>query len=349
MTVHFEKQGQVGVITLDRPKALNAISKHMIEEIFAHLQAWQFDTTVSAILIRSCRDDLFSAGGDVRSVYEMRDMPLDKKLVFFEKEYQMIHLLNTYPKPIVSLMNGITMGGGVGLGMHVAYPIAGEQMVFAMPETVIGLFPDVAGSAIINSLPRAWQNYLGVFGQRLSTEGLVHFDLVYGVIPTGQWQALQEKMFATHWQGDTKAQMQSLLNTFVQPKVLSPIAEPVADFNCFDTDSYYELMENIQSVADDGLHEIQTLMQHLCPLSMVVTFEQLKLAQGFSVQQALEQDFRLLQQFLVLPEFYEGVRAMLVDKDKHPHWQYAHWQDIPYSLVQKMFYNKDVQALRLTP
>lgn len=349
MGILFEKKGLVGVITLDRPKALNAISKEMIEAIYEHLQVWKVDSSIAAILIRSSSDELFCAGGDVRSVYEMRNMPLEQKIVFFEKEYQMIYLLNHYPKPIISLMNGITMGGGVGLGMHVSYPIAGQDMLFAMPETMIGLFPDVAGTAVLNKMPRAWQNYLGVFSQRIRTPQLQHFGLVYGVVHTNQWLDLQENLFNMHWQGDSFKQVESLIANYISEDFGDDISAPVANFELFDTDSFYQLMDNIQSVSDDGLHDIQTLVSKLCPLSMIVTFEQLKLAKNFNVTQALQLDFRLLQHFLELPELYEGVRAMLIDKDKHPHWHYPDWQSVPYSLIQKIFYDKQVQVLRLTP
>ena len=179
--IDFEILGPIGVITLDRLQALNAFTKEMIKEMYVHLIKWQEDKSIQAIVLRSKSKDIFCAGGDVRSVYMMRDEPLAKKIVFFETEYKLDYLLSVYSKPVISLMNGITMGGGVGIGMHVAFPIAGEKMVFAMPETAIGLFPDVGGSAILNKLPRPWQNYLGVFGQRLNLQNILKFNLVFEV------------------------------------------------------------------------------------------------------------------------------------------------------------------------
>ena len=349
MTVHCEIKSNVGVITLDRVKALNAITKEMIESIYQHLQLWKKDPGVAMVLIRSASTDLFSAGGDVRSVWEMRLEPLDSKLVFFEEEFQMIHLLNTYPKPVLSLMNGLTMGGGVGLGMHVAFPVAGEHMVFAMPETMIGFFPDVAGTAVLNKLPRAWQNYLGVFGHRLNTEQLESFGLVYGCVPISRWKELTDELIATDWSDDKFHQLSEILASYVFSKPIEPAYEPFPHFNsCFDTDSFYQLMENIHQVGDDSLHDIQMLCERLCPLSMIVTFEQIRLAQHFSVQQALVQDFGLLQHFLELPDFYEGVRAMLIDKDKKPQWSYSDWMSVPYSVIQKIFYDATCIPLRLT-
>ncbi len=349
MTVHCEIKSNVGVITLERVKALNAITKEMIESIYQHLQSWKEDSSVAMVLIRSASSELFSAGGDVRSVWEIRSEPLDSKLVFFEKEFQMIHLLNTYPKPVLSLMNGLTMGGGVGLGMHLAFPVAGEDMVFAMPETMIGFFPDVAGTAVLNKLPRAWQNYLGVFGQRLHTEQLVSFGLVHGCVPISRWNELTDELISTHWSTDKFQQLKDILAHYVLPMPMEPVNAPVEHFNsCFNTDSFYQLMENIHQVGDDSLHDIQMLCEKLCPLSMIVTFEQIRLAQHFSVQQALVQDFMLLQHFLEHPDFYEGVRAMLIDKDKRPQWSYSDWMSVPYSVVQKIFYDASYIPLRLT-
>ena len=349
MSVQCEIQSGVGVITLDRIKALNAISKEMIESIFHYLQLWKEDASVAIVVIRSASNEIFSAGGDVRAVWQLRTEPLESKLVFFEKEYQMIHLLNTYPKPVLSLMNGITMGGGVGLGMHVAFPVAGEQMVFAMPETMIGLFPDVAGTAIINKLPRAWQNYLGVFGQSLNTDQLLYFGLIHACIPSSRWQDLMDTLKATDWSKDSFHQLKLILANYELDKTIVSIKPPLAHFNeCLDTDSFYQLMQNIHQVGDDSLHDIQMLCERLCPLSMIVSFEQIRLAQHFSVQQALQQDFMLLQHFLQLPDFYEGVRAMLIDKDKHPKWTYSDWQSVPFSVVQQIFYDIHFKSLRLT-
>jgi enoyl-CoA hydratase len=347
--VHFEILGQVGIISLERTQALNALTKDMILAMYSTLMDWKNLSQVEIVVIRSKSQDIFCAGGDIRSVYEMRDFPLDVKVGFFEMEYQLDYLLSNYPKPVISLMNGLTMGGGVGLAMHVAYPVAGEHMIFAMPETAIGFFPDVGGCALLNQLPRAWQNYLGVFGQRLTTRELVHFGLVHCVITCHLWPELLNRLISTIWTSQVSEQVEKILKEFaaLSDRDGDGVLEPLPYFERFATESFSQLMHTIDSALEPKWLEFKSKIEKLSPLSMQVAFLQLQHAQQFRVKDALIYDFYLLQHFLELPEFYEGIRAMIIDKDKTPHWRFADWKQITPSAIDKLFDFKNLKTLQL--
>lgn len=345
--VKFEILGQLGLITLDRARALNALSKDMILDMYATLLDWKNSDQVKVVVLRSVVTEVFCAGGDIRSVYALRDYPLEKKLLFFEIEYCLDYVLHTYPKPVVSLMNGLTMGGGVGIGMHVAYPIAGENMVFAMPETAIGLFPDVGGTAILNRLPLAWQHYLGVFAQRLSVEHLRYFNLIYGCIPCEFWERLLNDLVAHHW-GDTPfEELERFLKIYMLSKQPLDLSLPFSHFSRLDTTNFTQLMSAVEAAEEDDWLVFKGQIEKLSPLSMMVTFRHLQHIQGCHLAQVLQQDFIVLQHFLASPELYEGIRAMMIDKDKQPCWCYPSWRDVPEAAVEHFFDDSQCRLLAL--
>ncbi len=344
--VNFEVLGKLGIITLDRVKALNALTKEMIGLIYQTLMAWQYNPEVHVVLIRSASQEVFCAGGDIRSVYEMRNQALDSKIIFFETEYQLDYLLSVYPKPVISLMNGITMGGGVGLAMHVAFPIAGEKMIFAMPETAIGFFPDVGGSALLNQLPLAWQNFTGVFGQRLNAKELLHFKLVHSIIPCSAWDTLVAELIAMDWGDSPFIQVENTLNRY-SIQINDAYLEPLPDFQRLAATSFAQLMTNVENACEEAWENFKLKVLALSPLSMNVAFIQLQHARNFDVKDALGFDFYLLQHFLELPEFYEGVRAMIIDKDKNPNWSFADWRSISPEVVAGLFDFKNLRTLHL--
>lgn len=329
--------GHVGFLILDRPGALNALSVGMIESIYHTLLDWQENPAVKVVVIRAKNPDIFCAGGDIRALYHHRQEPIEARQGFFAKEYQMNLLLNRFSKPILTFMNGVTMGGGVGLGMHVAFPIAGENMLFAMPETAIGLFPDVGSSYILNALPNAWKNYIAVFGGRLNTAELVAHRMVFGCIPCQQWENVWQKLIDYQFHDQVFEQVQGILRAFRQ--TMPAIHEPMPEFWRFNANSFYQLMDNIEQSTVPQFNELQRQIPKLSPLSMVVTYEQMKLAHGMTLEQCLELDMRLLKHFLQSADLYEGIRALLIDKDKHPHWQHQDWRDVSYGLVQEILFS----------
>ena len=326
-----ERIGHLGCITLNRPEALNALNQEMITGIHEALDEWELDDAIEMILIRSCRDDLFCAGGDVKALYAAKDRNIEHLVTFFKSEYQMNYRLKTYAKPIMSLMNGLCMGGGVGLGMHVAYPIIAPDFVFAMPETLIGLFPDVGSSFILNQLPASWKNYVGIFGGRLQGSDLEAFHLVEGVIPTQQWPQLIDELSASK-----KPELS--IESHIKRRQEVCVKAPHPEFYRFEADDFRNLMENLSLDQGAFFADIHQKQASFSPLSMYVTFMQLHLTHGLGFKACLELDYRLIQHFLKESDFFEGVRALLVDKDKKPKWLYEDWKEVPNELVKRFFY-----------
>jgi enoyl-CoA hydratase len=344
--IEMEIQGRVGILTLNRLKAYNALSVEMILSLLNTLKAWQHDKNVQAVVIRSASNDVFCAGGDIKALYHYREEPVEQLMVFFEHEYQLDYLLQVYPKPVISLLNGATMGGGVGIGMHNRFAIAGENIVFAMPETAIGLFPDIGSSHLLNRLPNAWRNSVGVFGTRLFLNELLAFELVHAHIPTAAWDGFLKELIATNWTQDPFKDVEYLITKFKQ--TVAAYQEPCEEFWRFDADSFVQLMKNIDEAKTDYFYSLKVAMTKLCPLSMYVTFEKLKLSHGMDLENCLQLDYQLLYHFMSQPDFFEGVRALLIDKDKHPHWSYPDWESIPYSVLQSYFIAKADLKLNLS-
>jgi enoyl-CoA hydratase len=340
--IDVDIQGSVGILTLNRLKVYNALSVEMILSLLNTLKTWQHDKRIQAVVIRSASTDVFCAGGDIKALYQYREEPVEKLMSFFEHEFQLDYLLHCYPKPVISLLNGATMGGGVGIGMHNRFSIAGENMVFAMPETAIGLFPDIGSSHLLNRLPNSWRNSVGIFGTRLYLNELMAFGLVYAHIPTAAWGSFLQDLIQMKWTSDTFHDVEKLIKQY--QKTAGDVQVPCEEFYRFDTDSFVQLMQNIDEGKTDYFYSLKEAMTKLSPLSMYVTFEKLKLSQGMDLAHCLQLDYQLLYHFMSHSDFFEGVRALLIDKDKHPHWSYSDWESIPYSVLQSYFYpNQDVK------
>ena len=327
--IEIEIHGHIGFLTLNRPKAFNALSVEMIQVLYDTLHAWQNDNAVNAVVIRSITTDFFCAGGDVKALYQFKDAPTEELMHFFDCEFQLNYLLHVYPKPVITLLNGLVMGGGVGIGMHNRYTIAGENIVFAMPETAIGLFPDIGSSHLLNKLPEAWQNDVAVFGGRLGLDVLCAYSLVYAHIPTQDWQAFIDNLIKTQ-------DVEKTIEIFRKP--VSKVQVPCDEFWRLEAKTFAMLMDQVEHAQSPFFSNIQKNIPNLSPFSMYVSFEKQKLSHGMDLAQCLKLDFQLLYHFMKDSDFFEGVRAVMVDKDKHPHWKYQRWEDVPYSVVQSFFY-----------
>lgn len=302
--------GCLGMILLNRPKALNALDLGMIRKISLQLDHWALDQTIQGVLVAAVPGKAFCAGGDVRTLAGL--VNYEEKMQFFQEEYRLNLRIAEYPKPYIALMNGLTMGGGVGIGMHGHYPIATNQFVFSMPETRIGFFPDIGASYLLSRCPEPWGLYLALTGERISAEIAQQLGLIYGIIESDNEQALIQALSAATSLPDEISMIiesycvpykQNLTNSLAQNNsTLQTITE------CFSKPSIEEIARCYSFSAQ-------------APLSLKVTFQQLKRAKNLSLAECLEMDYRLVSHFMKDPNFYEGVRALLIDKDNQPRWQ----------------------------
>jgi len=329
-----------GVIKLNRPKALNALNHDMIRQMFPVLQGWNDSGNVDTVLIEGEGSKAFCAGGDVRAI---TTMPQEKRgtaeqVQFFSDEYRLNHLIGNLKVPYVALIDGITMGGGVGLSVHGQYRVATENTVFAMPETGIGLFPDVGGSFFMPRLKGELGMYLALVGHRLKGQDCYHAGIATHLCPSAQIPDLKKELL-----NSKPHQIKDILDTFTdkfpdkKPFSLQPDLALID--KVFKAESVEQVMENLKANQDHKLASkaLDTLAR-LSPTSLKVTHRQMSTGKGLDTLKAcLEMEFRVVVRCCLFPDFYEGVRALLVDKDNSPKWSPDSLPTVSEDLVDKYF------------
>ena len=308
------RAGRAGILTLNRPRALNALTTDMIGHIQDVHSAWRNDPAVHAVIIRSDSDRAFCAGGDVRAVREA-SMAGDADAVeaFFSREYAMNLAIATYPKPVVSLIDGLCLGGGVGLSVHGAVRVATDHAAFAMPETAIALFPDVGTSHVLPRMPGALGIYLALTGQRMAGADAVHAGYATHFVPRATLPALLEAL-----QSDGVAVLATHAET---PPPFSLQAErPLID-HAFAAPNLAEIRARL---AEDGGPFAQATLDTLAeksPSSLAWSLDLLRAGATRDLPACLQAELDMTRWVTRHPDFIEGVRAMVVDKDRAPNWQ----------------------------
>ncbi|MFM2041520.1 MAG: hypothetical protein RLY86_96 [Pseudomonadota bacterium] len=328
--------GGVGLITLNRPKALNALTLDMIRVIDPQLRAWAADPAVHAVVIRGAGDRAFCAGGDVRAVWDAgRAMQAGAveglTRAFFFEEYRLNRRIKTFPKPYIALIDGITMGGGVGLSVHGSHRVTTEKTLFAMPETGIGLIPDVGGTYFLPRLPGHMGRYLGLTGARLQAGDLHYLGLATAHVPADRLDALVADLTAADWAAaaDPHKRASDLIATHevaVDPPTL-PALRGMID-RCFAHDTVEAVLEDLETMgleAEGSGIALATarIIRTMSPTSLKLTLEQLRRGAELTFDDAMKLEFAVVQRIMRGHDFYEGIRAVLVDKDRSPKWQPA--------------------------
>jgi len=326
----FGQQGSIGTVLLNRPEALNAFTLGMYRRFDPALRAWANDPAIRAVLIQGAGERAFCAGGDVRAVYEAgMGISGDNKFtsVFFAEEYRVLRFLHYYPKPYVAIIDGITMGGGAGVSVNGAYRVATEKTMFAMPETGIGLFPDVGATRFLNLCPGHIGRYLGLTGARLGAADALYCGLATHFVQREGVPALKEALAAVAWEtGRENTQVEASLGHFAADPGPAPIAarRPIID-RCFAGDTMEAILAALDTETEDRAWTAETRATLLTksPTSLRITLRQLLLGRGMDLEDALRLEYRMTQHVMAAHDFYEGIRAVLIDKDQKPRWQPA--------------------------
>ncbi|MFZ4762697.1 MAG: enoyl-CoA hydratase/isomerase family protein [Alphaproteobacteria bacterium] len=351
----IEQHQHVGLLTLNRPQVLNALNLEIVSGLLQQLKIWAVDDSIQLILLRGNGERAFCAGGDIRALFEAGRSAKEKingrekfdpftglTADLFAAEYQLNRLIRFYPKPIIALMHGIVMGGGVGISVHASHAVASEHTLWAMPETGIGLFPDVASSFVLSRLPHYWGYYLGLTGTKISGIDAHYLGLARYYIPANQWLAISNNLLglppAT---GAFVTEAIDALLTTASSAAAAPAAslplieqEVAAVFSLSRVEDIITALENHPATwAKPALK----LMQAACPLSLKITKKLLDTAQKASFEDCLRLEYRIGQVMMKDENFYEGVRALLVDKDKNPQWQPAQLEDISEAMIARHF------------
>src|SRR5947208_11793520 len=319
----FGCEGGVAAVTLNRPQALNAFTLNMYRRFDPILRAWAEDSSVKAVLIRGAGERAFCAGGDVRAIYEAgRGLSGDRSLtsVFFREEYELIRHIHRYPKPYVAIIDGITMGGGAGVSVNGAFRVATERTMLAMPETGIGLFPDVGATRFLNLCPGRIGIYLGLTGARVGAADAFYCRFATHYVPRERVPALIAALTGSDG-------VEEILAGLTADPGPSPIAarQPAID-RCFAGDTVEAILDALEREAADGGPDAEWAAQTRAglltksPTSLKLTLRQLIVGRGFAIEDALALEYRLTQHVMAGHDFYEGVRAVLVDKDQQPRW-----------------------------
>ncbi len=337
MTLTCVAEGQLGVITLDRPNALHALNLSMIEALITQLILWQHEPSIRAVLIQAAPSKAFCAGGDIRWIYDQRGH-LSTQMNFFEREYHLNQLIHDYPKPYIALMDGLTMGGGVGIALHGSHPVASERFVFAMPETTIGFFPDIGGSYLLSRCPGYFGVYLGLTGDRLSPIDAYGLGLVKARVLSDNFPRLLTLLKSADLSDDAFQAVDTCLKKMAQPEEESPwlSRKPTIDA-CFGLATLEGIHEALLVTNQEWCYSIRTNLMKKSPLSLKVTLQQLRLARTLDLDLCLQMDRSLVGHFLQDHDFYEGVRALVVDKDQQPKWQPADWEAVTSARVEHYF------------
>ena len=328
--VLFETRGSLGLITLNRPQALNALNRPMCLAIHAQLDAWRDDAAVKAVVIQGAGERAFCAGGDVVTVYHAGKNGSPDWEGFFHDEYRMNHAIATFPKPYVALIDGITMGGGVGLSIHAPYRVATERTLFAMPETGIGLIPDVGGTHALPRLPGALGTYLGLTGARLKAADCVYAGIATHHVPSDRLDALVEALAGG-------GEVATLLGDFDCDTEEAPLEGVRAAIDRHFAHDKVEAIVASLAKGDDWAQAQAATLAKMSPTSCKLTLRALREGAGLDIAGALRNEYRVVCAIKAEHDFYEGIRAQLIDKDRNPKWQPATLAEVSEAEVDRYF------------
>ncbi|PHQ78493.1 MAG: 3-hydroxyisobutyryl-CoA hydrolase [Coxiella sp. (in: Bacteria)] len=302
----------LGHITLNRPKALNALSIDMLTTLTELLTTCEQDPAITAVIIEGAGDRAFCAGGDIRWVYHHRDQIISGDAPYFEYEYHLNELLYNFSKPYIALLDGITMGGGIGISLWGSHPIATERLLFAMPETGIGLFPDIGASYFLTRLPHRFGWYLGLTGNSINAYEALTLGLVKTVIPHDTLNTFKTELNPHN----------IILPTPMALATASDLLDHQADIeHCFNQPSVSHIISSLMQ-KDDWCQSIAATLKTRSPLSLKITFDYLNTSIGMSFSDVMVLNKEIVVRFLENSDFFEGVRAVMIDKDKNPQWQH---------------------------
>uniref|UniRef100_A0A8C9TMX4 3-hydroxyisobutyryl-CoA hydrolase n=1 Tax=Scleropages formosus TaxID=113540 RepID=A0A8C9TMX4_SCLFO len=332
--VVFERIRNAGVITLNRPKALNALNLSMIRHIYPQLKKWEKDPETDLVVIKGAGGKAFCAGGDIRAVTDAGKTGDSLAQDFFREEYILNNAIGTFKKPYVALIEGITMGGGVGLSVHGRFRVATEKTLFAMPETAIGLFPDVGGGYFLPRLQGKLGLFLALTGFRLKGR-----DVQRAGVATHFVESQKVKSEQPGDRTQSLIGLQLLLHTLEKPVILTPDSSHLFCWchRLFEASSVEGIQENLKQDGSAFAQKQAETLAKMSPASLKITFRQLQAGATMSLQDVLVMEYRLSQACMRGKDFYEGVRAVLIDKDQNPRWQPSSLKDVTEQFVDSCF------------
>jgi enoyl-CoA hydratase/carnithine racemase len=334
----FDRKGFAGIVTLNRPGALNALTHNMVRLLAAKLDDWKRDAAVTRVMIRAHGERAFSAGGDLREVTEWgRSGRYAEALVFWRDEYLLNAAIKRYPKPYVALIDGIAMGGGVGVSVHGSHRVASDRFQFAMPEVGIGFFPDVGATWFLPRLAGEVGTYCALTGERLKTADGVTAGVASHRVRSARFAELTEALC-----GDVS--VDAILAAFAEPPGEGEVMKrrPAID-RLFAGASIEDILTALERAAKAGgadaewAAKIAAIMRGKSPTSLKIALQQMRRGKDWAFEECMQAEFRIVSRVIREHDFYEGVRAVIVDKDNRPRWRPSTLAEVTPAMVDAHF------------
>lgn len=327
----LSEHGALGRITLNRPKALNSLTLGMVRSMVEALDRWRSDDRIRAVLIEGAGERGLCAGGDIRALYDAAKAGDDESIrTFWAEEYRLNAMLARYPKPIIGLMDGICMGGGVGISAHVSHRVVTERSKVGMPEVGIGFAPDVGGTYLLSHAPGEAGTRMALSGAPIGAGDAIYCGFADYYVPSDRLTELVEKL--------TSGDVDESLSAVAEPRPSTFEADREWVDDAFSASTVEEILQRLRARGDEEATELASAIESKSPTSLKVTLRALRSAGEFtSLEQALDQEFRVSLGCVRFGDFVEGVRATLVDKDRDPQWSPKRLADVDDTLVGKFF------------
>ena len=341
------REGSAGIIRLNRPKAINAMTLEMSMGIDAALDRFEADPAVAVVVLEGAGERGLCAGGDIRGLYESSKVNGDLGKVFWRQEYIMNARIAAFGKPYIAYMDGLVMGGGVGLSAHGRHRIVTEKTRLAMPEVGLGFFPDVGGTWLLSRAPGELGAYFGLTGQTMNGPDAIHARFADAVVPTERWPALREVLTKVR-PGAVSLEIDQLIAGFATGETAGPVAAQQAKIDAwFAHDRMHDIFVALEADGSElALATLKTLKEK-SPRGMVVTLKLLRLARkATSLQECLVREYRAALEVFRSDDFREGVRAAIIDKDRNPSWTPPNVDQVTPEMLER--YLAEIGADELT-
>ena len=340
--VFFEVKESLGLITLNRPKALNALTLSMVRKIHPKLKEWENDSSIKYVLIKAQGEKAFCAGGDIRALHDWGKNNADEAIGFYREEYTLNQYIKRYPKPYISLVNGIVMGGGVGLSVHGSHRIAGENYSFAMPETGIGLFLDVGGSFFLSRLKYEAGTYLALTGSRIKAADAIFLQTATNFVKSENFSSIINDL------SKGERDPGDIITSYSSSPDEESEFEMISDFSLknFKGNTIEEIIDNLKNNNSDLATKILSIIGTKSPTSLKVALRSLQLGKKNSFEDCMKMEFRMVNKVMNDHDFYEGVRALIIDKDNKPSWSPKSIEDVEDSFVDEFFHSLTENELK---
>jgi enoyl-CoA hydratase len=331
----FERRGAAGVVTLNRPQALNAVTHDMVRALRGALEDWADDRAITRVVILAAPGRAFSAGGDIRALTDLgKAGRYDEALEFWRDEYPLNAFIKNYRKPYVALIDGIVMGGGVGISIHGSHRVAGDRFQFAMPEVGIGFFPDVGATWYLPRMPGELGTYCALTGERFNAADACASGVATHRVPSTRLPALLEGLYGS-------VSVDAVLSAFSEPAGEGPItARRAAIDRLFAGDEVEHILNKLDTETGHDAGWARTTAANIrgkSPLSLKLALVQVRRGRDWDFASCMQAEFRIVCRVIRGHDFYEGVRAVIIDKDNKPQWRPATLAEVTKAAVERHF------------